>query len=85
MKLKIEEFESYAKRNKVSATKMLVKLDGGKLAYNQLKAGNAIGYELARDMYNALGEWNFLALIDLEEETLDGFKAKYIQVGSKLH
>lgn len=85
MKLKIEEFENYAKRNGVSANRLLIKLGGGKLAYSQLKNGNAIGYELARDMYNALGEWTFLSLIDFEEETLDGFKAKYVQVGNNLY
>ncbi len=36
-------------------------------------------------MYNALGEWTFLSLKDLEEETIDGFKAKYVQVGNKLY
>lgn len=85
MKLNIEEFENYARRNGVSANKLLIKLGGGKLAYGQLKKGNAIGYELARSMYNALGEWTFLSLIDFEGETLDGFKAKYVQVGNKLY
>ncbi len=84
MKLKIDEFENYAKRNGVSANTMFKKLGGGKLAYNQLKQGKAIGYDVARNMYNALGEWTFLSLVDLEEETIDGFKAKFVQVGNKL-
>ena len=85
MKLKIDEFENYTKRNKMSASALFEKLGGGKLAYNQLKQGKAIGYDVARNMYNALGEWTFLSLIDFEEETLDGFKAKFVQVGNKLY
>lgn len=85
MKLKIDEFENYAKRNGVSANTLLKKLGGGKLTYNQLKQGKAIGYDVARNMYNALGEWIFLSLIDFEGETLDGFKSKFVQVGNKLY
>lgn len=85
MKLKIDEFENYAKRNRMSASAMLEKFGGGKLAYNQLKKGKALGYDIARNMYNALGEWVFLTLIDFEEETLDGFKSKFVQVGTKLY
>ncbi len=84
MKLNIDEFENYAKRNGVSPSKMLEKLGGGKLAYKQLKNGNALGYDLARDMYNSLGEWTFLSLVEFEGETLDGFKAKFVQIGNKL-
>lgn len=85
MKLNITEFENYAKRNGVSASTMLEKLGGGELAYGQLKKGKSIGYDVARNMYNALGEWVFLTLIEFEEETLDGFKSKYVQVGNKLY
>lgn len=84
MKLKIDEFENYAKRNGLSASALLKKLGGGELAYGQLKKGKAIGYDVARNMYNALGEWIFLSLIDFEGETLDGFKSKFVQVGNKL-
>lgn len=85
MKLKIEEFENYAKRSGMSASTLLKKLGGGKFAYNQLKQGKALGYDIARSMYNGLGEWVFLTLIDFEEETLDGFKSKFVQVGTKLY
>ena len=76
MKLKIDEFENYAKRNGVSPRLMLQKLGGGRLAYKHLKNGCALGYELAK--------WAFLSLVDMEEETIDGFKAKYIIIGNKL-
>lgn len=85
MKLKIDAFENYAKRNGVSPSVMLQKLGGGEFAYKHLKKGCALGYDLAKDMYNALGEWTFLSLVDMEEETIDGFKAKYIIIGNKLH
>ncbi len=84
MKLKIDEFENYAKRNGISASLLFKKLGGGKNAYRRLKSGCSLGYELAKDMFNTLGEWTFLSLVDLEGETIDGFKAKYILVGNKL-
>ena len=85
MKLKIDEFENYAKRNGVSPRLMLQKLGGGRLAYKHLKNGCALGYELAKDMFNALGEWTFLSLVNMEGETIDGFKAKYIVIGNNLY
>ncbi len=85
MKLKIDQFENFVKRNCISANKLLKTLGGKKYTYRHLKIGRQIGYDLAREMFNALGEWTFLSLVDLEEETLDGFKAKYIQVGNKLY
>ncbi len=44
MKLNIDEFENYAKRNGVSPRLMLQKLGGGRLAYKHLKNGCALGY-----------------------------------------
>ncbi len=85
MKLNIDEFENYAKRNGVTPRMMLQKLGGGKYAYKHLKDGCALGYELAKDMFNALGEWTFLSLVNMEGETIDGFKAKYIVIGNKLY
>ncbi len=85
MKLKIDEFENYAKRNGVTPSKMLEKLGGGKYAYKHLKNGCALGYDLAREMYNELGEWAFLSLVDMEEGTVDDFKAKFIRIGNKLY
>ena len=85
MKLIIDEFENYAKRNGVSPNVLLKKMGGGKSAYSQLKNGGVLGNDLARDMYNTLGEWTFLTLVDMEGETIDGFKAKYILIGNKLY
>ena len=63
---------------------MLIKLGGGKYAFKNLKKGCPLGYELAREMYNALGEQTFVSLVIFEEETIDGFKSKYICIGNKL-
>lgn len=85
MKLKISEFEAFAQKNGKSANTMLRKLSGGAFAHAELKSGNALGYELAKNMYNILGERLFLSLVDLEEETIDGFKSKFIGIGNKLY
>ena len=50
-----------------------------------LEQGNEIGYDAVRDLYNSLGEQTVTEIIDFEEETLDGFKSKYIQVGDILY
>lgn len=85
MKLKIREFENFAKRSGKKANIMFVKLGGGKRAYKRLKKGCPMGYDIAREIYNELGEQTFLSIVDLEEETINGFKAKYIVVGNKLY
>lgn len=85
MKLKIIEFEKFSQSQNIKAKRFLKILGGGKFTYRHLKKGRAIGYELARKIYNGLGECKFLTLIDFEEETLDGFKAKYITIGKKLY
>lgn len=50
-----------------------------------LEQGNEIGYDAVRDLYNSLGEQTVTEIIDFEEETLDGFQSKYIQVGDTLY
>ena len=50
-----------------------------------LEQGSEIGYDAVRDLYNNLGEQTVSEIIDFGEETLDGFKSKYIQVGSRLY
>lgn len=85
MKLKIEEFEAFARKNGKSANVMCRRLGGNELTYRRLKKGDKLGYDFARELYNALGEWTFLTLVDMEEETIDGFKAKYVAIGNKLY
>ena len=50
-----------------------------------LEQGGKIGYDAVREIYNDLGEQTVAEIIDFEEETLDGFKSKYIQVGDTLY
>lgn len=38
---------------------------------------NEIGNDAVKDIYNKLGEKAVLQIIDLREETLNGFKSKY--------
>lgn len=49
-----------------------------------LEQGNEIGYDAVKDVYNKLGEKATLQIIDFEEETLNGFKSKYVQIGERL-
>ena len=50
-----------------------------------LEQGGRIGYDAVREIYNDLGVQTVTEIIDFEEETLDGFKSKYIQVGDALY
>ena len=50
-----------------------------------LEQGNEIGYYAVRDLYNSLGEQTVSEIVDFGEETLDGFKSKYVQVGDTLY
>lgn len=50
-----------------------------------LEQGNEIGYDAVKDIYNKLGEKAVLQIIDFGEETLNGFKSKYVEVGNKLY
>ncbi len=50
-----------------------------------LEQGIAIGYDAVKDIYNKLGEAAVLQIIDFGEETLSGFKSKYIQVCKRLY
>ncbi len=86
MRLKIEEFEKIAmQKGYRTGNEFMKKLGGGKMTYSLLRQGKQIGYELVKDIYNELGENTITKVIDFEEETLDGFKAKYIICGNKLY
>ena len=47
--------------------------------------GARIGYDAVRDIYNNLGEEVVREIIDFEEETMNGFKSKYVLVGKTLY
>lgn len=82
MKLKIREFNRLAKRKKYrNGTEFFIALGGTMCSYQAIKRGCRIGYEIVRRLYNTVGEEELIKIIDFEEESLNGFKNKYIQVG----
>lgn len=86
MKLNILGCRSYCEFKGIKNYKGLSKIFGFSIAALKiLEQGNEIGYDAVRDIYNKLGEHVVLQIIDFGEETLNGFKSKYIQVGNKLY
>lgn len=84
MKLKIDEFENLARENDYqSGCDLWIRLGGGDLAYPLLDKVK-IGHGIARQIYNAFGAEITERVIDFEDETLDGLKSKYIEVGQTL-
>ena len=86
MKLKIEEFEKLAKRKGLHSGYMLWrKIGGGGSAYSLVEKGIGVGYEVIKNLYNFVGEKETVKVVDFEEETINGFKAKYIELNGKLY
>lgn len=86
MRLKIEEFEELAKRKGFHSGYMLWrKIGGGRSAYSLVKDGIGVAYEVMKNLYNLVGEKEMVKVVDFEEETINGFKAKYIELGDKLY
>ena len=70
----IEDYQEFSQELGISISVLLL-----------LEQGGRIGYDAVREIYNDLGEQTVLEIVDFEEETLDGFKSKYIQVGDALY
>ena len=86
MRIRIDAFEELAKRKRIPNGKLLwKKIGGGKAAYSLMKDGCNVTYEVVKELYNLYGEIETLKVVDFGEETIDGFKAKFIQVGDKLY
>ena len=86
MRIKIKEFEQLAKKKGYRGGQDLMKdLGAGKYAYDNLKRGCQIGYDLLRAIHNMFGPLEMLNVLDLEGETLQSFKSKYISVGGMLY
>lgn len=86
MKLKVEEFEELAKRKGFRSGYMLWrKIGGGRSAYALVEKGIGVAYEVMKNLYNLVGEKEMVNVVDFEEETINGFKAKYIELGDKLY
>lgn len=50
-----------------------------------LEQGARLGYELLKGIYNRIGELAVVQIIDFEQESLNGFKNKFVLVGKLLY
>ncbi len=85
MKLKAEKLKRYAESHGLSEKELSKELGISTFLIAAARDGQRIGYDEVRDFYNRNGEALTRELIDFEEDTINGFKAKYIQIGSKLY
>ena len=86
MKLNIAGCRAFIERNGIEDYQALSSVLGVSVSVLELlEQGGRIGYDAVREIYNDLGEQTIAEIIDFEEETLDGFKSKYIQVGDCLY
>ena len=86
MKLNIAGCRAFIERNGIEDYQSLSSVLGVSVSVLKLlEQGGRIGYDAVREIYNDLGEQTVAEIIDFEEETLDGFKSKYIQVGDTLY
>ncbi len=86
MKLNIKGCRAYCEQNCISNYVELAKLLGLSVTVvGLLEQGNEIGYDAVKYIYNKLGEKAVIQIIDFGEETLNGFKSKYVKVGNKLY
>lgn len=86
MKLNIAGGRAFIEQNGIEDYQALSSLPGVSVSVLELlEQGGKIGYNAVREIYNDLGEQTVAEIIDFEEETLDGFKSKYIQVGDTLY
>ena len=86
MKLNIAGCRAFIERNGIEDYQAHSSVLGVSVSVLKLlEQGGRIGYDAVREIYNDLGEQTVTELIDFEEETLDGFKSKYIQVGDALY
>jgi hypothetical protein len=86
MKLNINGCREYAKSKGIDNYYAFAEeLDLEYEAIRVLERGVKIGYDAVKNIYNKLGEKAVKKIIDFEEETLDGFKSKFVLVGDKLY
>lgn len=86
MKLNIKGCREYCEQNGIADYAELARILGlSVIVVRLLEQGIEIGYEAVKDIYNELGETAVLQLIDFGEETLNGFKSKYVVIGKRLY
>ncbi len=85
MKIIIDKFEQLAEQNDFKDGNALFRyFGGGSKAYKKVKANCRVSYDIVKEMYNKFGVGAVLDTIDMEGETLNGFKSKYVEVGNYL-
>lgn len=85
MRLKIRELDRFAKsKGYKNGIQLIEDMGSSEKAYKHFKRGGKIGGDLVAEIYNRFGEEIF-SCIDFGEETLNGFKAKHIEVRNKLY
>lgn len=86
MKLNIAGCRAFIERNGIEDYQSLSSVLGVSVSVLKLlEQGGRIGYDAVREIYNDRGEQIVAEIIAFEEETLDGFKSKYVQVGDTLY
>ena len=55
MRIKMEEFESFAKAQGFKSGNAMMRELGGKMTYRHLQRGRRIGYDLEHEIHNAFG------------------------------
>ncbi len=86
MKIIIDSFEKLAKREGyLNGKKLYEALGGGNRSYSRIRAGCNVGYEIVKEIYNNYGEKTLLEVVNMEGETVNGLKAKYVAVDNFLY
>ncbi len=86
MKLNIKGCREYCKASGIkNYLELSMKLGVNISVIKLFECGGRIGYEAVKKIYNELGEKIVCKIIEFEEETLDGFKSKYILIGLRLY
>lgn len=86
MKLNTDKFEDLAKRKGYkNGFTFWKRIGGGESAYELLAQGNEIGHEIVKDLFNLIGEKELKTVVNFEKETINGFKARYIEINGKLY
>lgn len=86
MKLNVKGCKAYCERKGIKSYKQLAKvLELSEEAIKLFEKGSKIDHDAVKDIYNKLGEKVVVQIINFEEETLNGFKSKYVQIGNQLY
>lgn len=86
MKLNLEMLARYAEKNALrNDYELSQELGIRRYLIRATRKGMRIGYDAVMEFYNRNGEAMTVEFIDFEGESLNGFKAKFVQIGDKLY